>query len=229
MDKVMLKLCEQMMLLGLNDESGALVFTIKTQFPFAISASLMFDLYYKGIISIKDEAIILNNKDQNTEEYLKYSANLLSQTDKTHDITSAMQKLTAGYDEISRLITDSLVIKNILKKESHKLLWVFNYERFPTNDPTPERELRSNLKSIILEDKIPSNRDLILIGLISASDLTNEIFSYDEREIASDRISVLADEDFIEQFISINETILIRTVTSIIRKSYSSTLRQTGR
>ncbi len=221
----MLKLCEQMMLLGLNDDSGALVFTIKTQLPFAIAGAAVFDLYYKGLISVKDEDIIINDKSQNKYKFLEYSAGLLAKSGKSITIEGAMSRLADANENISNLILESLVEKGILKKESHKLLWVINYDRYPTSDPCPEKEIRQNLRDIILNDKIPNNRDLILISLVGACDLTNEIFAYDEREIANEKISILSDEEFIEQFISINESILNKTISTIIKNSYSTTLK----
>lgn len=221
----MLKLCEQMMLLGLNDDSGALVFTIRTQLPYAIAGATVFDLYYKGFISIKDDNIIINNKGQNKYKFLDYSLNQLAQSEKALNIETVMNRLSAVNENINNLILESLVDRGILKKESHKLLWVINYDRYPTSDPVPERDIRKNIRDIVLNDKIPNNRDLILISLIGACDLTNEIFSYEEREIASEKISILSDEEFIEQFISINESILNKTITTVIRKSYSTTLK----
>ncbi len=220
----MLTLSEQLMLLGLNDEKGTVIFTVKTQFPYAISGAILFDLYYKGIISIRDESIIVTKKEQPACKFIEYAADILIQSGKNHEINTAAAKLADHYDEISSLILDSLVTKGILKKEMHKLLWILKQEVYPTADPAPERMLRDTIRAVILDDKLPNNKELVLISLIGACDLVNEIFTYEEREIAEDKISVLSDEEFLEQLISINESIMVKTVSLSIKSTIKTTI-----
>src|SRR5690606_2510950 len=72
-------------------------------------------------------------------------------------------------------------------------LWIFQSPRFPTSDPGPEASLRGQIRDVVLAGIQPDERLLLLLSLIKATDLTNQIFERGERRHAKRRIKDLVE------------------------------------
>jgi len=94
------------------------------------------------------------------------------------------------------------VDKGILKKEEHKVLWLFNSPHYPLKDSSEELKIREQIRKAVLHKDITETRVAVLIGLVNACRLTNEIFSKEERKEAQKRIKEIVQNDLITKAVA---------------------------
>ncbi len=95
-------------------------------------------------------------------------------------------------------------------------MWVFSLRRYPVQDKKEEKEVKTRLREVIFSDTIPDPHDIVLISLIKACYLTNEIFSDKEINVVRKRIEQIAKMDLIGQAVS-------KVIESIIQAIAMST------
>jgi Golgi phosphoprotein 3 len=104
--------------------------------------------------------------------------------------------------QIQERILAQLVAKGILKTEDKKILWVFKTRRYPMIDNREIKEVTARLRELILGDEIPSPREAVLVSLVDACRLFDDLFSAEEYERVQPRIKALAKLDLIGQEIT---------------------------
>ena len=101
-------------------------------------------------------------------------------------------------------------------------MWVFNYNRYPTQNFAPEYDIRNSIRNIILYDQQPTEKETALIGLVKACDLVNEIFSREERKSAKKKIKMITEEDEIGKAVSSIVLEITAAITTAIVASSSA-------
>jgi pyruvate/2-oxoglutarate dehydrogenase complex dihydrolipoamide acyltransferase (E2) component len=87
-------------------------------------------------------------------------------------------------------------------------------------DNREEREVRARIRDVVLDpDTIPDPRDVVLIGLMDACDLSNVVFSEDELQQAGERIKKIARMDFIVQAIAKDISEIQQAILEVIAYS----------
>jgi hypothetical protein len=104
--------------------------------------------------------------------------------------------------QIQERVLAQLVAKNILKIEDKKILWVFKTRRYPMIDNREIKEVTARLRELILGAEIPGPREAVLISLVDACRLFDDLFSAEEYERVQPRIKALAKLDLIGQEIA---------------------------
>ena len=69
----------------------------------------------------------------------------------------------------------------MLEEERHKTLGLFASTRYPERDPAPERELRAQLRAVLVDDAEPSPFVTSLLGLLVPLDLVKRVVDRSER------------------------------------------------
>jgi hypothetical protein len=114
-------------------------------------------------------------------------------------IMDALNMLEPRGKEIRDTLLSRLVQRGILKQENRRLFWVFERRRYPVIDDHEIEEVKSRLRGIIMSDTLPDPRDAVLISLVDACGLFNEVFTLEELKTVCARIKQLARLDFIGQ------------------------------
>ncbi len=183
-----LKLYEELLMLGLDDETGEIILPASAALPYGLAGAILLELFFARKIQFENERIVpLTNQvaeDSILDEALKLISNKNNESAKywIRNINSEMTNLVER-------IEDGLVAKKILQKVEKKILWIIPVERYPTLNPISEASLRIHIRAIVLENSEPDDRMLALLSLIKASNLVDELFLKDERKQAKTIIS----------------------------------------
>lgn len=97
---------------------------------------------------------------------------------------------------------DHLTACGILKQEEHRILWIIPSRRYRTLDNREKAEVRARLRALVLSDDVPDPRDIVLLTLLKACNLLEEIFSVEEIERSRERIQQICRMDLIGQAVA---------------------------
>lgn len=113
--------------------------------------------------------------------------------------THWLSYLAGQAKDLQDRVLKRLVEKGILKLENRKILWVFQVRRYPLQDNREVKEVKTRLRELIKSNEIPDPREAVLISLVNACRLFDEIFTEAELEQYRPRIAALAKLDLIGQ------------------------------
>ena len=102
-------------------------------------------------------------------------------------------KLPGRVKPITGTIAESLVRSGVIDEQRHKTLGRFTSTRYPELDGAPERELRSRLRSVLLEGAEPDAQTASLLGLLVPLDVIKGLVPKDDRRAAKARAKAVAD------------------------------------
>lgn len=197
----MLNLSEKLLLLGLHDEKGSVVFSASTALPYGLAGALLLDLYLLKRIEFADKQITLVSAEKTESDMLNEALELIAASEKEHDAKYWVKRVHGKVSKIQSRLAEQLVAKHILAREEHRFLWVFNFERYPTQNEQPEKALRAHLKDIVLNGAQAKDEDVALLSLVQACGLVTEIFDRADRKLAKQRIEELVKEQKISKAI----------------------------
>ncbi len=99
-------------------------------------------------------------------------------------------------------IITSLIRKSVLKIENEQVLWFFSKRKYPRVDDAELEEVQSRIRNLIFSDELPDERDIVIISILSNSNLLATVFTEEEITKYEARISQIAKMDFIGQAIA---------------------------
>jgi hypothetical protein len=216
-----LTLAEELLLLGLDDESGEIILSVSTALPYGIAGAILIDLHLLGRINLNNNNTVTVKNDSTTGyEILDEVLNLIKSKKEVENPKYWVRTINSSIENLIDRLIDGLVLRGVLKKQEKKILWIIPVDRFPTNDPLPEVHTRILIRSLVLEGVEPNERNLALLSLVKASNLIDELFLKDERKQANNIINEMINNESIGKAVSdINAE-----VTAIISSSVAGTV-----
>lgn len=191
----MFNLAEDLMILAIDDEKGKVISSASIPIDYGLIGALIMELSLKGKIGIDDGKIIVLDKSSTKDELLDnvlHSIKNCETCDKEQAIKFVINKLVNDYKNIEEIIINRLISKGVIKKEEHKILWVFNFYRYPATDKTEEKTLISHIKEIVFDNVEPDVRTSVLISFLRVCNLIEEIFTKEELEKSASKIREIA-------------------------------------
>ena len=219
----MLTLSEQLLLLGLNDEKGSVVFSASTALPYGLAGAILLELFFMNRISIKDNKVKLQNADKTNNEILDDALKLIRSSKKQRDTKYWIQLFQSKLKKLQERLAEQLVAKKVLSREAHSFMWLINYNRYPTHNELPEQNVRERIKSIVLKRAEPTDEEVSLISLIKVCELTNEIFEKSERKKAKAQIEKIVAKQSVSSAISSTMDEIMTAIMVIIIASTVTT------
>lgn len=142
-------------------------------------------------VTFEDGKIVLNDTTSTGDDILDEGLERIKHSKKNRKPSYWVSKLS-GIKKMKDRLLDRLVHKGILRREEHRILRVIPSKRYPTVHGEPEKKLRDSIRAAILDGVEPEERTGILISLVSACSLVDEIFEKAERKAARKRIKKIA-------------------------------------
>ena len=104
----------------------------------------------------------------------------------------------------------------MLEEERHKTLGLFASTRYPERDPAPERELRAQLRAVLVDDAEPSPFVTSLLGLLVPLDLVKRVVDRSERKEATARAKAIAERGAVGDAVkaAVNEQVMAAIVAT---------------
>ncbi len=190
-----LNLHESTLLLGLDDENGK--FTAESTYhSYGLAAAAIADLILAERIAIEDDRIVIRTNALTDDKLLNDVLQRLQEQKKPPKVTGWIHYLVMRMGKLRPIAIEQLIRRGILERKEEKILWVFNVDRYPSRDVTPENRLRARLRRILFEGAEPDTRERLLLGIVLASQLLPELAPDKTlRQEAKARIEALTAED----------------------------------
>lgn len=177
---IKLNLAEELLLLALNEEKGTILMAASTGLPYGLAGALIVELVEAGLLRIEGTELIAAPRGSARDELLDEVLGSIRTSKRTRNLKHWVGKIGRSGGKIKEKLLNRLVEKGILKREEHRLLWVFPTRRYPETDPRPEYKIRERVRAGILGAVPPETRTAALISLVHACDLTGVLFEKGE-------------------------------------------------
>ncbi|MBC2595695.1 GPP34 family phosphoprotein [Ruficoccus amylovorans] len=194
-----LRFAEEILLLALDDSSGKLHPLPDRALDLALVGALLMELAFAGKIDTDEKELAVLDREPTGDDLLDL---VLGAMPKDRDRLPIQNALSAGLrniGEVRKKLFEGLIAKGILKQEKCRFLWVMPERRYPVIDGSQEAEVKSRIREVILSGAIPDPKDVVIICLMKACDLSPYVFTEQELEKARPRIAEVAKMDFIGQ------------------------------
>lgn len=184
-----LSLAEALLLVAIDDDANRVPSTQSFKLDYGLAGALLLDLLLIGRLRLTADRIAMADAAPTGNTVLDDAVNTIGDATKPRDAKYWVNRL-AG-DHLRNRVVNELEQRQIVRREEHRVLWLFPADRFPTQDPAPEKRLRARLRAVLLDGQAPEPRDTALVALLKTCDLLGVVLSHAERQRADERITAL--------------------------------------
>ncbi|MFN2351045.1 MAG: GPP34 family phosphoprotein [Kiritimatiellia bacterium] len=195
----MLSFAEEILLLALDDQQGVIKPLPVSAMEYALAGAVLMELAVLNRVDTDLQKLTVVNTEPTGDDLLDEVLQQLQEQKEPQTTTHWVSTLAAQAKDLQERVLERLVRKGVLKIANRKILWVFEVRRYPLMDNQEIKEVRTRLRELVMSNQIPDGREVILISLVNACRLFDEIFDEDELERLRPRIAALAKLDLIGQ------------------------------
>ncbi|MBC8009187.1 MAG: GPP34 family phosphoprotein [Burkholderiales bacterium] len=192
-----LSFVEDILLLSLDDDTGALLPLPVMGLDYALAGALLADLALANRIDTDPNQLVVLDHAPIGDPLLDRALGTITTSTSPQPVSHWLGVFASERATLERAALERLVARGILRQEEKKFLWVFGLRRYPTVDNQERTEVRTRLSALILGDELPDPRDAVLISLLTACHLLARIFDESRYHARSERIATLARMDLV--------------------------------
>ena len=193
--KPSLILGEEIVLLSLDDSTGAHLPLMPQALGYGLAGAVLADLELAGRIATQTKCVEVLDAAPTGHPLIDPWLHQIAADKKCHPIAHWLQTLSDEKGAIEQAALDHLIERGILKRQDKKILWVIGLRRYPTIHNEERVEVKTRLAQLIQGDEQPTHFDATLISLLSGCYLLSEVLGADMLEGRSARIAGIADTD----------------------------------
>lgn len=193
----MLSYAEEILLLSLDERTGAIKPLPIQALRYALAGALLVELAMSDRIDTDLDGLEVVSSTPTGNPLLDDVLRRLGNHGAKRPTTEWLETLAWEIPDLQGQILDGLVAKGVLRIEDQRILWVIAKRRYPIQDDREIKAMHTRLRELILSDTIPDPDEAVLIALVDACQLFDELFSADELEHVRARIANLAKLDLI--------------------------------
>lgn len=198
----MLNCAEELILLALDDESGAFYRMNNINFNLALVGALLMDLALRNRIDVDMDHLFVISKQPTGDVFLDHILEVVANPESSGDTSKLVRYLYNSLEHLKDKLLQSLEHKGIIRLSESKVLWLFKLRRYPVIDNREEKEVLTRIRETVLTEIIPEAKDLALIALLDSCDLMDKIFSKEELNAHLERIDILKKMDLISHAVN---------------------------
>lgn len=181
-----LTIAEGLYLIALDDEEGRLLSSAEKTIVPGILAAFLLELYLLKKVGLEGGKVkVLDTVGTGTATMDKVLGKIKSGT----PLLDQVVELTHQFKDIQADLTDMLLHRGILKKESTKLLWIPLSERMDNANYAFEQEIRNSLRTMVFKSAKPTPSFAILMSLIYDCRILQEVFKDDDELIDAVKVA----------------------------------------
>ena len=185
-------IAEDLLLFALDDEKGTTLWSGAGALPYGLAGALLAELALRGKVTLGDkQAVAVLDETPTGVDVLDDALRLIAASKKPRDAKHWVTTFTTKVKRLRDRLEDRLVAEGILRKDQHRVLFLFPFERLPTDDPSVERGLRDEVRAVLLEQASPDVRIAVLISLLKSCNLLDGLFAMAERSVVRDRATAV--------------------------------------
>jgi hypothetical protein len=190
-----LALVEEIVLLSLDDTTGAHLPLMPQAIGYGLAGAVLADLEMAGRIATRTKCVEVLNAAPMGNPLLDPWLQKITASEKCHSIAYWLLTLSDEKRDIEKAALDHLIERGILKRHDKKILWVIGLRRYPTVHNEERIEVKTRLARLIQSEELPTHFDATLISLLQGCYLISEVFGADLLDGRSARIAAIADAD----------------------------------
>lgn len=195
----MLSFAEEILLVALDDKKGVIKQLSGLELEDALIGAVLMDLALLNRIDTDPKALMVVDPTPTRDALLDDILQEIQRQVPPQPVKYWITELSGKAKTVEQRVLERLIAKGILKQENKRLFWVFQVRRYPQIDRREIKEVKARLRDLILGTDLPDPRDAVLISLIAACRLFDEIFTPAELAQVRPRIAALAKLDLIGQ------------------------------
>ncbi len=195
----MLTMLEEVVLLAVDEKTGALRSTRPYGTAYALVGAVFFDLALARKIDTDTEQIHILDRSPTGSPTLDRVLSAMSQRGDITSVRDWIEEIFSRRDDLEGEALASLIRQGILRHEKSKRLWIIDVESFPMADNRPQRDVRLRLADAILSDTIPETRDIMLVSLAESCGLLGYALSNEQIIRRRARIELLSNLETISR------------------------------
>lgn len=188
---------EDILLLSLDDNTGALLPLPVMGLDYALAGALLCDLALANRIDTDPNQLVVLDRSPTGDPLLDRALGTIAASAAPQSVQHWLGVFASERAVLERAALERLVARGILRQEEKKFLWVFGLRRYPTVDNHERVEVRTRLSALILGDELPDPRDAVLISLLTACHLLPRVFDETRYHARSERVATLARMDLV--------------------------------
>jgi len=174
MDKT-LKLSEKLFCLAVNPKNGGILLNASAALSMTLTGSVFVELMDKGLVSIDKGVVHLANPMVQNDEIQEFFLNRIKLREKDRKMRNWISYFNARGRKIRKLFIRSLVLKNVLRTEEKRFLFI-PYEKVYLMDRELVENIRIDVENASLGKGNSSNDFLILAVMAAKTNLLSRIF-----------------------------------------------------
>jgi hypothetical protein len=140
---------EDLLLLALDDEGGKVGWQDSSGLPYALVGALLAELALRERITLDAKHLVVTDASPTGDDLLDEALHRMAESKKPHDAKHWVTALHGKIKHLQRRLEDRLVAAGIVRREEHRVLWVFPAQRYPAVDNAPEEALREQLRAVV--------------------------------------------------------------------------------
>ncbi len=198
----MLTFAEELLLLLLDDTEGDFVPVPEGAMQYALAGAVLMDLALENRIDTDLESLMLLDRTPLGDDILDAALARIVADGGVHSPRHWVETIAADAAEIRERALARLVQRGILERQEERFLWVFRSRRYPVVDGAAEREVKLRIMGVLFSDEIPEPRDIVIICLVDACRIFNELLPARELNTVRARIDQVRKMDLIGQAVA---------------------------
>ena len=196
-----MRLTEEFVLLMLDEQSGYLGMVPDWDFSCVMAGAVIADLTLENRIDTDLDSLHLIDATPTGDPMLDPTLKEIGEEENTFSAQYWIERNTSRSEDIVEMTLDRLCEKGILEFHSGGF-WslsklVSRGKTYPVTDGASQKEARTRILGIILEDVIPTPHDVILIGLMHTCNGFKLLLSAEDYQEKLERIEMLASMDLV--------------------------------
>ncbi|WP_432072141.1 GOLPH3/VPS74 family protein [Streptomyces wuyuanensis] len=184
-------LAEEIMLLSLDDESGAA--RERQAAGWAVAGGILLELVMAGRVTVADGRLEVTHTSPTGVALLDGRLEQLASWAKDGRRRKVSDWLTKDQPKAVAATVESLCARGVVIEERHRALGVFPVRRYPEADGSVERELRARLASAVVDGADPDDRTSGLVALLHGAGLHRQAFPDVPRKQVEPRMAEIAE------------------------------------
>lgn len=193
----MLTFPEEIMLMLLEDEDGKILHVPELTLRCVLSGAVLMELALRNKIDTDLSQLVVIDSSPTGDEMLDPTLQMIVESGEVNNGKYWVEKCALNADEIKKMALDRLIEKKILEKVDDRFLWVFRTRRYPVVDGKAEQEVKLRILDLLLSDKLPNPRDIVIISLVEASGIFKHLLSESEHKRSLERIKQIRNMDLL--------------------------------
>jgi hypothetical protein len=190
-----LTLVEEIVLLSLNDETGAHLPLPPSALGYGLAGAILSDLIMAERIAVDEGSVKILNSQTTNNPLLDPWLQRMVDEPYVHSIHYWISAIADEKRDIESSVLDHLIERGILIRKDKKILWVVGLRRYPTIHNEERIEVRTRLQRLIFSNEKPDHFDSTLISLLDGCYLLPSVFPESELLDRADRIDEIAKSD----------------------------------